>query len=522
MQRPVELPQRGSGIRRHSSDAGQVVHSLITGRNTVHGVFGLLLALGLVYYFTYQHTRFTYDPNGPSRAVDLLPGPSVLWYTGTWLLTAAILWALITVRGPLSLASNDRAMRGAAILAVAGVYAWEAASRLIAVGAFGLERLLNVPMLLGGAGVAGVLLYALLRWLPTAPILAAMMVAWGILVRIAWFATVGLNPDYSDNLSAIEGGLDRLMSGRTPYAMLDFGTHTNPMQYLPWTFLSYIPPHLLGLDIRATNLVLSLATIVLLWLFLGPLRIPVIARNALLLILGLYFVLPRNIGHDGFTEFQMFNLALTATFCLVALGRERLAAAAYGVALGAMPLALFVAPALVAYACRTYPLRRVAFMMATTVVVGSLPVIPFLMWDAGAFFEAASFSALEAWQIVDMVRGNMSLQAPTYAIWHIVLGSGLRFVQIALTILVVATCFRAQPTVRGVLTLSIASYVLFVLSGPKIGSHMFQVLLYLAVIASGLAAAEGLRRDQAARAASPRSATAAPAAPGSPRYAREP
>src|SRR5207244_1831301 len=133
---------------------------------------------------------------------------------------------------------------------------------------------------------------------------------------------------------------------------------------------SYFPAFIAGIDIRWTNAVLSLALVVVFWAMFRRLGLSRSTEQGYVLALALYFVLPRAIGHDANSELQLFSLALIGALGLIALGRDRLAAAAYGVALGAMPMAVFCAPPLVAFAARTRSHRELARLALIALTVG--------------------------------------------------------------------------------------------------------------------------------------------------------
>jgi hypothetical protein len=310
----------------------------------------------------------------------------------------------------------------------------------------------------------------------------ALMLAGGTVVRLVFFMGVGVTANYADNLSGISLGLDRFLQGSSPYTMLEYGTHTNPMGYLPWTIFAYIPPKMLGLDLRLTNVVLSLAVLGVTWAFLRALPLSPALRNGVMLVAAAYFLIPKNIGHDAFTEFQMFDLAVVTAFCLAVLQRGRLAALAAGVALGSMPIAVYFAPALIGFTLRTVPIRKSLELGLIAGLVAGVPILWFALWDWPAFLQTTTLLPADSWALLSRAQGDLSVVVPQYALWHSILGANLRYVEG----LVVGAALRWSKTPRHLVGLGLGSYLALVLFGPLVESHMLQLVLYLAVILAGL------------------------------------
>jgi hypothetical protein len=282
-------------------------------------------------------------------------------------------------------------------------------------------------------------------------------------------------------MAVIRGGLDRLVAGQTPYAFFDFGTHANPMPYLPVTFLSYVPAYLLGLDLHSVGFGLSLALLGVLALTLRGLAVPAEVRQGALLALAVFYALPLSVSLDVQTEWQVFNFALVGVFCLVALGRLRLAAVSYGLALAAMPVALFCAAPLVAYALRVRPRAEVGWLTLIVAGVAALPIIPFLAWDAGAFIWAVSYVPREAWGLTPTLN-TLPYEWPYRFLWADM--PGLRLVQLALLVGFGFAAWRYARQAHTLIALSAASYLaLVVTSGSYIGPHMFTVVPLLVLLA---------------------------------------
>jgi hypothetical protein len=461
-----------------------LVAAWLTNRATPR--FALLVGLGLLSYVSFEFTQWQPRAGELSLPIALLPIRPDVWYTATWLAFGALLWVLLgDQRAPLADADHI-GVRRIAVAVVALAFLVEIVSRLTTIGFFGLEgggQSPRLALLLLGAAVAGA---AVLAWTlyrpPGAVVLTALLVAGGLAIRLLWLVVVTPEAQHSDNLFVIRLGLERFVAGQTPYAFFDFTTHANPMPYLPVTFLSYVPPFLLGLNLQTTSYILSLALLPLAWGLMRALAIPPRDRRLVLLALAVFYALPISISLDAQTEFQAFNLALVLTFALVMLNRPRLAAACYGLALAAMPVALYCAGPLLVYAWRTLPRREFVVSAVVTVTTAAVPILAFLLWDAQAFIWSVSYVPREAWGILAERRNVVPYEWPYLFAWHH-LGGWLRLVQIGLVILFTWLALTRARDPFGLLVLALGSYLTLTLTSTYVGPHLLQVVLFLIVLA---------------------------------------
>ena len=459
--------------------------------------FALLVGLILVFFLTYRHTIWLPRPGQHPEPLALLPVSDAAWHSAGWLLFTVLLLTLFATSAQPRPAQSDLPLRRLTLLALGIAYAVTAWARLATGRTFGFAEHIGPGALVAGALVALLLLAALLRRPPPTAWLLGIFLGAGVLLRLVLYRLIEPDPSFADNLPAIELSLERLVAGLTPYAIHEFGTHTNPMPYLPVTFLGYLPAYLLGLDIRLTNLVLTAALTLWFWRLLQALPLPSTTRNGLALLVGLLFVLPERLSKDVYTQWQVFNLLLVLSFSLIALGRLRAAAVAYGASLAAMPVALFVAPPLFLLAMRARPAAEVAVLAAIAAVVGGVPTLAFLLWNAEAFFTAFLFGTSGLWASLAASESVLPL-----LLWHRWLGGWLLAVQAAFVLIVAALSWTRLRTVRGLIALSATLYLALIITGPHIAQYMTTVVLYLALLAEAAAAAGVTAGDrQLARAA---------------------
>lgn len=447
--------------------------------------FGLLIALFVVFYLTYRNTVWLPRAGRAPEELTLLPVSSVVWHTVGWTIFTVLLLTLFTTSRRPSPPASDLPLRRLTLLALFAAYAVTGLERVATGRTFGLDERLGPVALVGALLVALAVAVALLRWPPPTAWLLGVFLAAGVALRLALLALIQPDAAFSDNLPAIEMSLTRLMDGQTPYAIHDFGDHTNPMPYLPLTFLVYLPAHLLGLDIRLTNLVLTVALTGLCWLLLRTLPLPPTTRRGLALAVGLLLVLPERLSKDVYTEWQLFNLLLVLAFGLLVLARFRAAAVAYGASLAAMPVGWFVAPPLLLLAMRTRPLREVATLGAIVAAFGGLPTLAFILWDAEAFLSAFFFGTTGLW--VSLAAGESGLPL---MLWHGWLGGWLLAVQAALVLAVTVLSWRRLRTARGLIALGASLYLGLIITGPHIAQYMTTVVLYLALLQEAVRAAD--------------------------------
>jgi hypothetical protein len=305
-----------------------------------------------------------------------------------------------------------------------------------------------------------------------------LLFAGGLALRLAGLATIALDPELADNLPAIVAALDRLSQGTSPYGFYAFAHHSTSMAYLPLTFLAYLPAHFAGIDIRITNIVLSLGEAVAVLLIVRALRLREPARSGLVLACAVNYVLPLNLGHDLHNEFQMFDLALVVGLGLVITSRFRPAAVLLGVALGAMPTGLYCAAALLSIAARRITRRELSCLLLVVASIATLPLLFFIAQDPDAFMRVVTYEAGDQWGHV-----NGALDSWPYSpLWY-GLGDSLKLVQVGILVGLTAVAAIRVRTAAGAAQMAAMSYLLMLLTGPQSGSHILAVVVPLVLIA---------------------------------------
>ncbi len=134
-------------------------------------------------------------------------------------------------------------------------------------------RYQRLPLLDGDAtgtwvtfGVAAVCMAGVaLRGKPDAKALGALLGA-GVLLRGAGLWSWDINPSTRDMLALIMSAQDTFLSGANPYGIHTMQRNSEiPLTYLPAMWTLYMPPRLLGLDIRWMGVLADAAVVAALW-----------------------------------------------------------------------------------------------------------------------------------------------------------------------------------------------------------------------------------------------------------------
>jgi hypothetical protein len=170
----------------------------------------LLLGLVLVFHVIHEYPQLVPQDHALSVPVALVPVPLVAWHTAGWLVFGSLIFLLMRTGSRPAPSLDPLLARRAAILAVAFAYAVEVGGRLYLGGFLGLERRVGIPMLLALSLVGFTAPGGILGGPPRATVLAALLVAGGLGVRILWAAAIAQSLQHSDNPFVIRFGLDRL------------------------------------------------------------------------------------------------------------------------------------------------------------------------------------------------------------------------------------------------------------------------------------------------------------------------
>lgn len=207
-----------------------------------------------------------------------------------------------------------------------------------------------------------------------------------------------------DMLPTIDRTMGLFMRGEFPYV----DDPPPAMPYWPITFLQYAPPWLAGWDLRVSNLVVEVATVVVAFLFLDGARPDrpdaVVARMAL----PTAMLFPSWTFYGAETQYPA-SVLLATIFCRAvgcSGGRSQALALGFAVAgnqtFGALGLFLFP------FWVRWFGLPRALRLAAMALGICLLVISPFLLWDAPEFVRVSLLSLRPF--TADQIAGTFSLR----------------------------------------------------------------------------------------------------------------
>ena len=207
-----------------------------------------------------------------------------------------------------------------------------------------------------------------------------------VIYSIAFFP---LNPMKSDCLPLISAANLNFLSGHFPYITYPLVSGPVVLTYLPATWLVYLPAVILHVDLRWTNLLLSLAAIAVTYFSVRPSHRPLAAS-----LLSLFILLPfSQFQHDIYTSLQWFLLA--ATFALLERQRWLAAAAAMACGVAASQLILIMSPFFAVFLFRRLGLRKTLQAAFVFLIFVALWVGPFLIASPQQFL----YGVLTHWSL---------------------------------------------------------------------------------------------------------------------------
>lgn len=200
-----------------------------------------------------------------------------------------------------------------------------------------------------------------------------------------------------DMLPTIDRSLDELLAGRFPYV-----NFPPPMPYLPGTFLAYLPPKILGLDLRLSNLVLDLIAAIAVMRFALDFRKrpfdpvggtpPRLGLSAGQVALPLFMLHPSWIFYSVNTQFSPSLLATALLGLAVRSATPRWQAVSLGFAIGSNQMLVATGPILFGFWLSQYGCRRAFGLAALAIGVFLALIAPFLLWNPRQFILVAFLS----------------------------------------------------------------------------------------------------------------------------------
>ena len=284
----------------------------------------------------------------------------------------------------------------------------------------------------------------------------------------------------SDMLPLLATANHTLLHHHDPYRLYTFPSESVLLTYLPGTLLAFLPPTLLHLDLRLTNLLSLLLLISLVVSVTRPThRLRALALLATFL-LGPYLLY----RHELYTPPHWLTLA--AALLLAHAGRLRLAALLFGVGIAMSQFSWILVPFFLLYLLQTRGPRAALQALVLSLLAVAALVLPFLLADPHAFL----FGTLSHWGNIGLTARPTNLSFVTAAL---VGPQHLPLVQLAVLAVLFLTAFRSRACSTFAGTLRIMALVLasFVLLNLLVWGY-FLLLLELLLLLHLLAAEDAL------------------------------
>lgn len=266
----------------------------------------------------------------------------------------------------------------------------------------------RLALLIGGGALLVALAIGYSRGRRTAGTIALTALVLGTLVRLIHMRHIAIAPVNGDMLPLVQGALDNLLAGRSPYMTYRMPWDV-PLTYLPVTWLSYLPTYLLRLDLRWTNIAAEIVIgLALLWLSArrgagpqtGPHGASTRQHDDPTLVLWAWLYLQPSVIHWDIGNSAPITWALLAmTLALVLAGSDRGGAVALGLTAAGTPLAAVFGPFIGLYWLRQRGLAATLRLVLLSAIVAAILVVPFLLWAPGDFINGTYrwFNTLEGW-----------------------------------------------------------------------------------------------------------------------------
>ncbi len=217
----------------------------------------------------------------------------------------------------------------------------------------------------------------------------------GSFARISSFAQMPIDPARDDMLPLVLNALHNITHAQTPYTTYSMPWDL-PLTYLPATWLAYLPPYLLNLDIRTTNIIAEVFVGAALfwasqfeswrsWRLGGSMSTAVNKPKPHILLWAWFYLQPAVMNWSLTTTIPVFWAWLSILLVLHATHKPRLSAAMLGVCIAASPMTTLIVPFIMLTWLRTHTKQHTLLLAGIAGTVAALIILPFLLWSPQQF-----------------------------------------------------------------------------------------------------------------------------------------
>lgn len=353
------------------------------------------------------------------------------------------------------------------------------------------ESAMGLPVLLLFGGGAVALAVATVRPPDPGWLLGGVAIG-GSVVRLLGYASVPIDPTRADMLPLVQGALDNFLSGHAPYTLYHMPWEL-PLTYLPVTWLAYLPPHVLDLDLRWTNLAAELVVGgALVLLAMGENQLPDRERagwrgNVGLLLWGWVFLQPTVQHWSQVTTTPVLWALLCLLLVLVRRGQNTLAAGVLGLGIAASPMVAVGTPFVALVWLRARGWKGAAVLVGIAAGIAGAIMLPFVLWSPQQFFlgcwqwfnDNTMFPLLK-WEMEKTWGFMVGLSG---LFWRFDLVALLKPIQATLIVVLLGIFWWGNRGARQLAPMVAAAFLLFLVFNPVLWPYLYNTALVAALVA---------------------------------------
>jgi hypothetical protein len=221
----------------------------------------------------------------------------------------------------------------------------------------------------------------------SAPIFV-LVLAYGVVVRFDIILTSPIDPNVADMLPLIRKAMAAFLSGDYPYQFYHLPWKL-PLYYFPLLWLSYIPAHVLRLDIRIIGVLISAVLLFIFWHESRRAResaAPSSLKPLLVFLPGIFFFLsPYTIFFTASGHSYPYWFCLAFFLYFLRNDKPAWAAVFLGLAVSTRQPAVILVPFYLIYLFKNFRRKECLFLTALMAISAAVLILPFFLVNPKAF-----------------------------------------------------------------------------------------------------------------------------------------
>lgn len=221
-----------------------------------------------------------------------------------------------------------------------------------------------------------------------------LVLAYGVIVRMTIILTSPIDPNVADMLPLIRKAMAAFLSGDYPYQFYNLPWQL-PLYYFPLLWLSYVPAHVLRLDMRIIGVLISAVILFIFWHESRRAResaAPGSLKPLLVFLLGIFFFLsPYTIFFTASGHSYPYWCYLAFFLYFLKNDKHAWAAIFLGLAVSTRQPAVILVPFYLIYLFKNFRRRQWIFLTALMTISAAVLILPFFLADPKGFlFDSLS------------------------------------------------------------------------------------------------------------------------------------